>query len=100
MKDRDYAIFHHRSSSLWVIFFCPALDYYRRMNQSGNQTSILNHQEMAQEMASILDPAPVLVEVTRGSLVESRHRGMIAVVGADGAVVASLGDIGTPAWYR
>ncbi|HZF40799.1 MAG TPA: asparaginase [Blastocatellia bacterium] len=51
------------------------------MNQSGNQ-------------------APALVKVTRGSLVESRHRGFIAVVDAAGAVVASLGDLGTPAWFR
>jgi L-asparaginase II len=57
------------------------------MNQSGNQTSIL-------------DLTPALVEVTRGLLVESRHRGFIAVVDADGAVVASLGNIGTPAWFR
>ncbi|MBB3659605.1 L-asparaginase II [Rhizobium sp. BK650] len=36
---------------------------------------------------------PVLVEVTRGSLVESRHRGSVAVVDGDGRVVFSLGDI-------
>jgi L-asparaginase II len=36
---------------------------------------------------------PVLVEVTRGSLVESRHRGAIAVVDGDGRVVFSAGDI-------
>src|SRR5262245_45254290 len=63
------------------------LDYHRYMNQSGNH-------------ASIFDPAPTLVEVTRGSLVESRHRGFIAVVDAAGAVVTSLGDIRTPAWFR
>jgi L-asparaginase II len=70
-----------------LIFFSLTLDYHRAMNQSGNQTSIL-------------DPAPALVEVTRGSLVESRHRGFIAVVDADGAAVASLGDIRTLAWFR
>jgi L-asparaginase II len=36
---------------------------------------------------------PVIVEVTRGSLVESRHRGSIAVVDGDGRVAFSLGDI-------
>ncbi len=36
---------------------------------------------------------PVLVEVTRGNLVESRHRGMIVVVDGDGKVVFSQGDI-------
>jgi L-asparaginase II len=61
------------------------------MNQSGNQTSILDPQ---------MALAPVLVEVARGSLVESRHRGFIAVVDAAGALVASLGDVATRAWYR
>ena len=36
---------------------------------------------------------PILVEVTRGSLVESRHRGAVAVVDADGASVLALGDV-------
>ncbi len=36
---------------------------------------------------------PVLVEVTRGPLVESVHRGAIAVVDAKGAVRAAVGDI-------
>lgn len=51
------------------------------MNQSGNQT-------------------PALVEITRGSMIESRHRGFIAVVDAAGAIVASLGAIGTLACFR
>jgi len=38
-------------------------------------------------------PNPVLVEVTRGALVESRHRGALAVVDADGATVLALGDV-------
>lgn len=33
-------------------------------------------------------------------MVESRHRGFIAVVDASGAVIAKAGDIGTPAWFR
>ena len=36
---------------------------------------------------------PVCVEVTRGNLVESRHRGSVAVVDGDGKLVFSLGDI-------
>ena len=36
---------------------------------------------------------PVLVEVTRGDLVESRHRGMVVAVDGDGKVVFSQGDI-------
>ncbi|NTE85670.1 asparaginase [Agrobacterium rubi] len=36
---------------------------------------------------------PVTVEVTRGNLVESRHRGMAVVVDGDGSVVFSAGDV-------
>src|SRR5690349_12703932 len=36
---------------------------------------------------------PVLVEVTRGPEVESRHRGAVAVVDAEGTAVLSLGDV-------
>ena len=37
--------------------------------------------------------SPVVIEVTRGPVVESRHEGIAAVVRADGSVVASWGDI-------
>jgi len=37
---------------------------------------------------------PVLVEVTRGDEVESRHRGALAVLDAGGTVIAEWGDIG------
>lgn len=43
---------------------------------------------------------PVLVEAQRGGMVESAHRGAIAVVDADGALVASLGDIDRPVFPR
>ncbi len=43
---------------------------------------------------------PVLVEVTRGALVESRHCGAVAVVDADGGVVLSLGDVSNPVFPR
>jgi L-asparaginase II len=36
---------------------------------------------------------PVLVEALRGGAVESRHRGALAVVDADGGVLLALGDI-------
>jgi L-asparaginase II len=36
--------------------------------------------------------APVLVEVSRGDVVESRHRGAMAVVTPDGELIASVGD--------
>ncbi|WP_083901018.1 asparaginase [Azospirillum sp. B4] len=37
--------------------------------------------------------APILVEVTRGAMVESRHRGRVVVVDADARVVAHWGDV-------
>jgi L-asparaginase II len=36
---------------------------------------------------------PILVEITRGPLVESVHRGAVAIANADGEIVFSLGDI-------
>jgi L-asparaginase II len=43
---------------------------------------------------------PVLVEVTRGPAVESRHRGVFALVDADGRIVAAAGDTVTPIFPR
>jgi L-asparaginase II len=43
---------------------------------------------------------PVLIELTRGALVESVHAGAIAVVRADGEVVAAVGDITRPVFPR
>ncbi|WVT74163.1 asparaginase [Sinorhizobium chiapasense] len=43
---------------------------------------------------------PVLVEVTRGNLVESRHRGLVIAVDGDGRTVFSLGDIDTAVFPR
>jgi L-asparaginase II len=43
---------------------------------------------------------PILVDVMRGNSTESTHRGAIAVVDADGAVLASLGDIERPIFPR
>jgi len=43
---------------------------------------------------------PVLVELLRGSAVESMHRGALALLDADGGVVAALGDIDRPVYPR
>jgi L-asparaginase II len=43
---------------------------------------------------------PILVEVTRGELVESRHRGAVAVADAEGKIVLALGDAETPVFPR
>jgi L-asparaginase II len=43
---------------------------------------------------------PILVEATRGPLVESRHRGAVAVADADGGTVLALGDLAIPVFPR
>jgi len=43
---------------------------------------------------------PILVEVLRGSLVESRHHGVVAIADADGAMVLAVGDVATPVYPR
>jgi len=43
---------------------------------------------------------PILVEVTRGGVVESAHAGAVAVLDADGGVVLALGDIDRPIFPR
>jgi L-asparaginase II len=43
---------------------------------------------------------PILVEVTRGGLVESVHRGSVAVVDAAGAARLALGDVHAPVYSR
>ncbi|EWY39150.1 asparaginase [Skermanella stibiiresistens SB22] len=42
----------------------------------------------------------MLVEVTRGGIVESRHRGIAAIVDAEGHVVAHWGDFEKPVYAR
>src|SRR5262249_31648284 len=42
----------------------------------------------------------ILIEVTRGSLVESGHRGAVAVADADGALLLALGDVERPVFPR
>jgi L-asparaginase II len=43
---------------------------------------------------------PILVEVIRGSLVESRHAGAIAVADATGRLLLALGDVERPIYPR
>ncbi|WP_026381637.1 asparaginase [Afifella pfennigii] len=43
---------------------------------------------------------PILVEVTRGAVVESRHRGAFAVLDARGDILAAAGDIESPVFPR
>ena len=43
---------------------------------------------------------PILVEVTRGNMVESRHRGAIAVVRANGQTMLNVGDTGRLVYPR
>ena len=43
---------------------------------------------------------PVLIEVLRGNVVESRHRGAVSVVDGDGNSVLSIGDIDRPVFPR
>ncbi len=43
---------------------------------------------------------PVLVEVSRGGFVESRHRGAFVISDAKGGIVAKLGDIESPVYPR
>jgi L-asparaginase II len=43
---------------------------------------------------------PQLVEATRGGIVESAHRGALAVVDAQGAVVHAIGDTARPVFAR
>ena len=43
---------------------------------------------------------PILVEVMRGPALESAHRGALAVLDADGAVLAAIGDVQRPIFPR
>jgi L-asparaginase II len=43
---------------------------------------------------------PILIDVTRGALVESVHRGAIAIVDAEGVLRFALGDVTSPVFTR
>src|SRR5437016_5391333 len=51
-------------------------------------------------VATTMATNPVLVEVLRGDMVESTHRGAAAVVSVDGSVPRSWGDIESPVYPR
>jgi L-asparaginase II len=59
--------------------------------QSGNLT---------EQMETACMSNPVLVEATRGPLVESRHRGAVAVCDAEGNTALALGDVTAPVFPR
>lgn len=50
--------------------------------------------------ARIGDVNPIAVEVTRGPIVESRHRGSVAIVDVSGKVRVAWGDIKQPVYPR
>jgi L-asparaginase II len=45
-------------------------------------------------------PNPIIAEVTRGGIVESRHTGAFAVVSGEGKIVKSAGDFAVPIFPR
>lgn len=45
-------------------------------------------------------PNPVLIILTRGSLVESFHRGSLCIVGGEGEPILTLGDVTSPVYPR
>jgi L-asparaginase II len=47
-----------------------------------------------------MDANPILVEQTRGSFVENRHRGAFVISDAEGNIVAAAGDISRPVFPR
>src|SRR5262245_55617127 len=51
-------------------------------------------------MSEAVQDNPILVEVTRGGLVESCHRGAAAIADADGRVLLALGDVERPIYPR
>lgn len=59
------------------------LQSYQQNNRQGNQI-----------------PAMPLVEITRGLITESLHRGFIAAVDASGQNIINLGNLETHCWYR
>jgi L-asparaginase II len=71
----------------------PGLAHCRSRNLSLQQPA---HALLAKPM----QPNPALVEVYRGTAVESRHRGAFAVVGKEGRLIAAAGDIETPVFPR
>ncbi len=55
---------------------------------------------MTHETAPVAGGNPQLIEVTRGAMVESRHRAAFAVSDTDGRIVLSAGDFEQPVYAR
>ena len=51
-------------------------------------------------MTTALDANPILIEQTRGTYVENRHRGAFVIADAEGNIIASAGDIARPVFPR
>jgi L-asparaginase II len=51
-------------------------------------------------MSETANDNPILVEVVRGALIESAHRGAVAVADSDGRVLLALGDVERPVFPR
>lgn len=47
-----------------------------------------------------MDANPILIEQTRGTYVENRHRGAFVISDAEGNIIASAGDIARPVFPR
>lgn len=58
------------------------------------------HRDHGEDNTELTSSNPVLVEVQRGDMIESRHRGSIAVVDAHGRVATGIGDILSPVFAR
>lgn len=62
--------------------------------------SVVADNRIARTHISEADAAPLLIEVSRGDMVESVHRGIVSVVDADGKDVLALGDVDRPTYPR
>ena len=51
-------------------------------------------------MTTALDANPILIEQTRGTYVENRHRGAFVISDAEGNIIAAAGDISRPVFPR
>ncbi|MBK5199882.1 MAG: asparaginase, partial [Methyloceanibacter sp.] len=51
-------------------------------------------------MSETVPGNPVLIEIIRGAIVESRHSGAIAIADAEGHLLLALGDVGRSVFPR
>src|SRR3954471_18243210 len=72
----------------------------RRGRTAGRRGSALMKDSLAEQGGRSWPDNPVLVEVWRSGFLESVHRGALVVLGADGEVLASAGDVGRPVLPR